>query len=293
VTGKPPYRDAEATPIVLRDVVVQGHVALARPGDRHASAPQLRPQGPSLVPIQASHRAEPRLAGTPSASEGVMAAEPAVQAAGVQVEEEARRRGHEEGLAKGLAEGRERAAEDARQAAAQAEQQAVRELDARAERLTQELQKQAQAAVGARVQALNSLIDGLPPQIEARLSAAEDDMLALCFETVCHMLGEATVQPGLVRAQLAHAMSRLRTRRLVAIHLHPDDLAALQRVQDVTASGLPGGEDVQWIASAEVALGGCILQSPEGGLDARFETQLHALRDLLLQSRALARHREA
>jgi flagellar assembly protein FliH len=199
---------------VLRDVVMQGHVALARPGDRHASAPQLRPQGPSLVPVQASHRAEPRLAGTPSASEGVIAAEPEVlQAAAVQVEEEARRRGHEEGLAKGLAEGRERAAEDARQAAAQAEQQAVRELDARAERLTQELQKQAQAAVGARVQALNSLIDGLPPQIEARLSAAEDDMLALCFETVCRVLGEATVQPGLVRAQLAQAMSRLRTRR--------------------------------------------------------------------------------
>lgn len=293
MTGQQSYGDAEARPIVLRDVVMQGQVALTRPGDRHAGAPQPRPQGPSLVPVQAGHRAPTQLVGTPLDSEGSMVAGPAMQAAAVQIEEEARRRGHEEGLAKGLAEGRERAAEDARQAAAEAEHKAARDLEARAERLTQELQKQAQAAVEARVQALNGLIDALPPLIEARLSDAEDDMLALCFETVCRMLGEAAAQPGVVRAQLTQAMSRLRSRRLVAIHLHPDDLAALQRTQDATALALPGGEDVQWIASAEVALGGCILQSPEGGLDARFETQLHALRDLLLQSRALARHQEA
>lgn len=293
MTGRQSYGDAEARPIVLRDVVMQGQVALARPGERHAGALQPRQQGPSLVPMQAGHRAHPsQLAGAPLDSEELKVAGSTMQASAAQVEEEARRRGYEDGLAKGLAEGRERAAEDARQAAVEAEHKAARDLEARAERLTQELQKQAQAVVEARVQALNGLIDGLPPRIEARLSDAEDDMLALCFEAVCRMLGEAAAQPGLVRMQLAQAMSRLRSRRLVAVHLHPDDLVALQKTQDAAASALPGGEDVQWIASTEVALGGCILQSPEGGLDARFETQLHALRDLLLQSRALARHQE-
>lgn len=298
MTGKLPYGSADPRPdagaqggpIVLRDVVMQGHVALARPRDRNAVALQVRSQGPSLVPVQA-HRTEPGPAGAPSASDGVVA-EPQMQTAIVQIEEDARRKGHEEGLARGLAEGRERAAQEARQAAAQAEQKVARELDERAERSTQELRQQGQAAVEARVQALDSLIAGLSPQIDARLSAAEDDMLALCFETVCRVLGEAAMQPELVRAQLAHAASNLRNRRLIAVHLHPDNLAALQRAPAATTSALPGGDDVQWIASSDVALGGCILQSPEGGLDARFETQLHALRDLLLQSRALARHRE-
>ena len=74
--------------------------------------------------------------------------------------------------------------------------------------------------------------------------------------------------------------------------MHPDDLAMLQKGQG-PMQGLPGGTDVQWVASSEVALGGCILQSPEGGLDARFETQLEALREMLLQTRAAARKQGA
>lgn len=264
---------------VLRDVVVQGELALTRP--RSGTDASTRPHAPSLVPARIGRRTE-----TPGTDMPVP--ESPAQAAAAQIGEEARRLGYEEGFAKGCAEGRAQGSEEAQRLASQAAEQAARELQAHAERTIQELRQQAQAAYQARIQVLDGLVAALPPQVEARLAAAEDDMLALCFEVVCRVLGESAARPEMLRAQLNRAMDSLRHRRLVAVHLHPDDLAALERDHGLAANR-PGGKEIQWIADAQVALGGCILQSPEGGLDARLETQLDALRDLLQQTRAAAR----
>lgn len=292
---QPQHRDVErlganerAAAVVLRDVVMHGQVALTRPGQRHAGSEHM--QGaeftPNLAPVPFGRKGEaggaqpdPELPKTPSAA--------------ALAEEEARRVGYEDGFARGHAQGGERAAQEARQAAAQAQHNAERELEERAQRLTKELQQQFQTVQQARLGTLESLIGSLPSQIEARLAAVEDDMLALSFEAICRVLGDRAVQPDAVRAQIVQAMEGLRDRRLVAVHLHPDDLTSLQDATDASTSNLWRGDDVKWIASAQVVLGGCILQSPEGGLDARLETQLHALRDLLKQSRAASRLRDA
>lgn len=286
-----PVAGAPARPsVVLRDVVMQGQVALTRPRSRGPNVQplQVRAPAPNLVPVQPARK--PEEGGTAAAGHGLPQAHAAAVA--MQPGDEARR-GYEEGLAKGIAEGRARSAEEARQLATQTAEKAEQELREHADRLTQELKQQAQSAYQARVQTLDNLIAALPPQIEARLAAAQEDMLALCFEAVCRILGERAATPEAVQAHLEHAVGGLRSRRLVAVHLHPDDLAALQRAQGDAPSARWGSEDVQWIASPDIALGGCVLQSPEGGLDARFETQLHALRDLLLQSRVSLRSQGA
>lgn len=298
-----PDAELRAQVVVLRDVVMQGQVALARPRgrDNQGTGGQQVPaqlSTPGLVSVQSSRKPKPDAptqgmeASTPTGSPG---SAPDAWADLARVEEEARQRGYEEGFAKGSIEGRARGDEESRLLAAQAAEKASRDLEAHAERMTRELKQQAQAGYQARVQVLDGLIEALPPRIEARLAAAEDDMLALCFEVICRTLGEGVMHPEAVRAQLAQAMDRLRSRKLVAIHMHPDDLAVLQKGQGLTQGlqGGLGGADVQWVASADVALGGCILQSPEGGLDARFETQLAALRELLLKTRAAARAVEA
>ncbi|MGJ3703996.1 FliH/SctL family protein [Variovorax sp. AFSI2.2] len=290
-SAREPISGAPARPsVVLRDVVMQGHVALTRPRSRGPNVQplQARTQATNLVPVRPGRKPEEEGA-TVAASAFVRANVPAATA---QPDEEARR-GYEEGLAKGIAEGRARSAEEARQLAVQTAEKAERELREHADRLAQELKQQAQSAYQARVQTLDNLIAAAPPQIESRLAAAQEDMLALCFEVVCRILGERAAMPEAVQAHLEYAVNGLRSRRLVAVHLHPDDLAALQKAQSDVPSARWGGEDVQWIASPDIALGGCVLQSPEGGLDARFETQLNALRDLLLQSRASLRSRNS
>jgi len=292
---QPQHRDVErlgenvrAAAVVLRDVVMHGQVALVRPSRRRAGSEHA--QGaeftPNLVPVHSSRKGDAR--GAQPSPEF-----PAMPSAAALAEEDARRLGYEDGFVKGHAQGEERAAQEARRAAAQAEQNAARELEKRMEQLTQELQKQFQTVHQARLDTLENLIGSLPSQIEARLAAVEDDMLALSFEAICRVLGDRAVQPDAVRAQIDQAMAGLRDRRLVAVHLHPDDLTSLQEATGASTSNPWRGDDIKWIASAEVVMGGCILQSPEGGLDARLETQLHALRDLLKQSRAANRLRDA
>lgn len=262
-------------PQVLRGVSVQGQLPLPRP--RRAGA-AVRPGPVHLVPMPIPGKSE----ASPSAPSTLVAVAgeeqaPLELAAAKAAGEQARSQGYEEGFAQGCAEGR-----------AQGSEQAARELEERAQRMRHELRQQAQAAYQARVQVLDDLIAALPAQMDARLAAAQEDMLALCFEVVCRVLGESALRPEVIRAQLARAIEALRGKPLVAVHLHPGDLAALDEALGSAASR-PGGAEVQWIASSEVALGGCVLQTAEGGLDARIETQLQMLRDLLLQERAAVR----
>ena len=203
--------------------------------------------------------------------------------------EAARRQGYEEGLASGQAEGRAHGEALARQRADEVAQTTTtrheQALAERTEKLDRTLRHEAQARFATRFGVLDGLIAALPPRIEARLAAAEEDMLALAFEAVCRILGDQAVRPEALRAQVALALAGLRERKWVAVHLHPDDLAALAVDRDTLLDGADGPA-IEWVASTEVASGGCIVQSPAGGLDARLETQLGLLRDLLVQTRA-------
>lgn len=266
---------------VLRDVIVQGQVS---PGRARPVAMNTSRAVPEPAVRLAAPRASTAVPSAAAASSTAPASAPAVAAADTAAEDAGYRAGHEEGLAKGLAEGRARAAEEARQASELASHKAEQALAEHSEKLGRELTHQAQVAYQARVKVLAQLLEVLPQRIEERLVAFEDDMLALSFEAVCRVLGEHVATAEGLRSQLLQSVRALRGRRLVAVHLHPDDLATLRR--EPAQDEVFANDDIQWIADAEMVLGGCIVRSPEGGLDARLEAQLEVLRHLLLRSRA-------
>jgi len=265
---------------VLRDVIVQGQVSPGRPRPVATDASRAVPEPAVRLAVPRAPAAVPAAAAPTSPASASAPAVPAADTA----EEAGYRAGHGEGLAKGLAEGRARAAEEARQASELASRKAEQALAEHSEKLSRELTQQAQVAYQARVKVLAQLLEALPQRIEERLVAVEDDMLALSFEAVCRVLGEHVATAEGLRSQLLQSVRALRGRRLVAVHLHPDDLATLRR--EPAQDEVFANDDIQWISDAEMVLGGCIVRSPEGGLDARLEAQLEVLRHLLLRSRA-------
>ncbi|HET8748746.1 MAG TPA: FliH/SctL family protein [Ramlibacter sp.] len=178
--------------------------------------------------------------------------------------EEGLRQGHEEGVhagrAEGLREGRAQGAEEIRQAT----QRAVAEAELRSKAQHERLQCVAQHAHDAMADLLWS---------------AQDDMVALCYETLCRIVGEHAVQPAFVRAQLAHVLAQHGAAEVV-LHFHPQDAELLQ-------SG-PGTARFKAVPDPEVALGGCILKTASGALDARLETMLQACKEALSEARAAA-----
>lgn len=166
--------------------------------------------------------------------------------------------GHDEGLVAGRAE----AAREAQARAAAAEAQATAALREQQDRL---------AELGGRLAAAHAEV----------LAAAEDDLVALAYETLARLLPRHAFEPQAVRATLQAALARAAGKPRVLLRLHPEDARLLD------AGGLQGeaGQVLAWCADAQVALGGCVVETADGALDLRLESLLADCRAALLRAR--------
>lgn len=194
------------------------------------------------------------------------------------------RQGYEAGLQQGHAEGLRRGQE--------AGSQAVREAcRLEAESALQKAIGEATAPLRQREAKLGTLIAAIESEERSRLVAAEDEMVALCFETVCAVLGARAVRPATVKSHLASIRASASEHGGLALHVHPEDAALL--AEAYPATGRCEAPAVAWVADPEIATGGCKVVQRGGGLDLRLETALERCKELLLQARnrrrALAR----
>lgn len=185
--------------------------------------------------------------------------------------------GHEEGYRAGFQRARE-----------EGYQQGLKE--GRADGLTEAQQMAAQAVEG-RLRQLDQLLSAIPNAIVKRLEQSEDEMRALCFEVICRLLGDRAADPQVVQDMIRNVV-RQATTRLVAVHVHPADLEVLRSDAELNAwivrQSAQQGAPVDWIADDQVELGGCVLRSPQGSLDARLETQLESVREILSRGAAVS-----
>lgn len=126
---------------------------------------------------------------------------------------------------------------------------------------------------------IRSISAGLQRALDTGIRGIEDVAVAIAFEAVCKMLGAAAVSRDGVRALVHEAAQHAAGAQQVTVRLHPADLAALQAA---------GGLDMaaQWAADKSIELGGCVVETDGGTLDARLETQVERLRATLLAARA-------
>ncbi|QHI99165.1 hypothetical protein GT347_14975 [Xylophilus rhododendri] len=189
-----------------------------------------------------------------------------------QAREQAVRAGHAEGLRQGLAEARAQGEQQARQAgqALQAAQQSCEQHKTRLQTLLQALP---QALAEAREHCLLGL---------------EETMAALVQQAVCVLLGDklaAAGAPAAVRQALRTWAQQDRENTAVTVFVHPQDHEALAADPELQAWLQDrGSAAIAWRADARVALGGCLIRSAAGTVDARLETQLAALSQLLRQA---------
>lgn len=260
----------------------------------HGAGPATPPGGAVLRGIAVSR--EPRLLSRPALSPmasgaardltdcSSAAVDPAEAAppreeggAPVAASEEALRRGYEAGFARGLEEGRRQGVGEGREAGNRAVEQASRA---------------AAEAAADRLARLDALLSRLPAELARRLEAAEDDMVALCHGALCRILGDEHSRPDAASQMVRQAVreacrgSALHRdgRAPLAIHVDPRALESL-RADERLAAWLDQAGGARWIADDRVRAGGCIVTSGEGTLDARLETQMAALRQVMLQGR--------
>ncbi|MCJ0764541.1 FliH/SctL family protein [Variovorax terrae] len=201
----------------------------------------------------------------------------------VEVRDDAVDVGYREGYEKGLAT----AQQEVLAAAQRDAQHRARVLDEEVLKARQAAREEVHAGLAERLLSLDALLRTLPAQIRERIEACEEDLVALCAEVSFELLGKAATQPEGLRWLVRRAREQMCSHVTTAVHLHPDDLVALRESAQVAGvtDELLTSPGVSWIADPEVVLGGCIVKSPEGGLDARLETRVRALAELLVRER--------
>jgi flagellar assembly protein FliH len=185
--------------------------------------------------------------------------------------------GHASGLQQGLEEGR---AEGLARAKQEAE---LREQEARVAHAQQ---------VDRFAQWLRGLAAGLETRLTAYARSAEEDMIAVCHRALCRVFGETAAHRDGAASSVRQAVAEYCSvevastlAALLTLRVNPADVAYLEAdVELAQAIQRHGVQRVTWIADEQVALGGCLVDSAHGRLDARLETQLAALTALLLRS---------
>lgn len=195
-----------------------------------------------------------------------------------QARQEARTLGYEAGRVQGQKDGYEAGMKQALERAEQERHALLEDHEAGQQKLVDALAK------------IRQMADAMVGQKNRFLDDAEDDMVALAFEAFCRVLGETVPTRDMLKAGVVNALAHWRGKAALEIHVHPEDLRWLEADTDLGARiASQRNHTTRWVASTEITLGGCMLRSPEGALDARLDAQVEALKTMLLQTRATRR----
>lgn len=143
----------------------------------------------------------------------------------------------------------------------------------------EEGQRQALAQVASKLELLSTLAEEMETSRMNILEQAEDMLVEVAYTAVCRIVGNtAASHAGLLEIVRGIARDGKAASKL-CIRLHPQDLRMLQEDDEVLDAR------ITLQADSAVELGGCMVDSDKGTLDARLETQLRRLGDTLLAVR--------
>ena len=181
-----------------------------------------------------------------------------------------------------------------RQQLAQAEQQlqeARRELAERSAETLAEAERrglamgqeqagrEAEEQLAQRSERINAVLHAMNQSRRTALDEQEDLLVEIVFAAVCRMLGAAAATRAGVESMVRSLVEAAREPAQLCVRLHPHDLAVL------TGGGANFDPRLSWQADNAIEIGGCLVDSPRGTLDARLELQLQQLRAALLTVR--------
>jgi flagellar biosynthesis/type III secretory pathway protein FliH len=120
-------------------------------------------------------------------------------------------------------------------------------------------------------------------EADAMLEQTAPAALAIATRMAEKIVGRAVeLEPAVMADIAAEALAACRTRTgIVALRVHPDDLAAVQARRAELAAGLGGEVTFELVADETVERHGCVVDTAVGRIDARLSTLLAALASAL------------
>jgi len=131
------------------------------------------------------------------------------------------------------------------------------------------------------VELQKGILDSLRRVVPQVVQEAESALISLALEAAQKFVAGLPINPELVETVIRDALRQVEDTAEIVIQLHPDDLALLRQHNAPVLNGLPETGPLRFVGSAEVTRGGCIVQTRFGLVDARRETKMEQLRQVL------------
>jgi flagellar assembly protein FliH len=143
---------------------------------------------------------------------------------------------------------------------------------------------EAEAAHRDKLQHLDQLIQSAGHSFTQQIEGLEDIAVGIAFEALTKLLGQTLPTREGVQAMVAQVLERTRGQERLVVRLAPSDFYLL--LQHPSGEPVLAHPGVELVPDERVELGGCLVETGAGSLDARLETQMAALRQALLRARA-------
>lgn len=124
---------------------------------------------------------------------------------------------------------------------------------------------------------MNTLIDRIPRELERQQGALDEAAVSIAMSAVVRIIGDHALDKEKAVETIRHLVQGVKADTITCLQLSPEDYEYLIS-QNINLSD----RRIMRIApSAKVELGGCIIDTDMGSLDARFETQLLRVKEAL------------
>lgn len=130
-------------------------------------------------------------------------------------------------------------------------------------------------AWAAALEHLGAVTQEFIDQREELLSSHEPDLVRLAMLIAGKILGREVRDAVVVRTLVRSAMNHLEGQAVIRVRLNPADVGRL-------SNPLAAGPRYEIVSDAAVGLGGCIVETQTGRVDASFATQFEELARMLL-----------
>lgn len=130
---------------------------------------------------------------------------------------------------------------------------------------------------------MTALLESLGALRGELLSEVEDDVVAIVFQAVTTIIGNALAERVGVVEVVRQVIGQVRDRENLIVRVSGKDF---ELIKEAYRPENCAGQRVEIVAEPRILPGGCLVESSAGTLDGRLEVQLHSLRELLLGVRS-------
>ncbi|MHB9093033.1 MAG: FliH/SctL family protein [Eubacteriales bacterium] len=135
-----------------------------------------------------------------------------------------------------------------------------------------------------KIEEAQNLVEKAHKERQEVIVGSEDEIVQLAIAVARKVIGhELAANPDTIVDIVKRAIQKVTDREELTIRVNPDNLDCAINSQDEITQSVKGVRKLKILSDPTVSLGGCVVESPNGTVDARMERQLSEIEQALME----------